>query len=377
MQLSVIILNYNVRYFLELCLDSVQKAIQDIDGEIIVVDNNSPDDSCDMVRAKFPEVKLIVNKENSGFPKGNNIGVAQAQGKYICILNPDTVVAVDTFTKLLSFVQSKDNHGITGVKMVDGTGRFLPESKRGLPTPLVAASKMLGLSGAKYYAEHLSENEAGRVEILPGSFMFMERRTYLDAGGFDERYFMYGEDIDLSYTVLKSGKANYYYPQTSIIHYKGESTVKDKAYLDRFSRAMQIFYNKHFGGSAMFGSFLRFGALMFTKRKLSVKSAKSDVGVHILFSENEHLKTRLEAVLQKKVEQFDAYNENVLISQTFSGSAKTGIVFDAECTTYADMIAIMQKHKGSGFVFRIKPRGANFILGSDSSDGRGEVIQFD
>lgn len=377
MQLSVIILNYNVRYFLELCLSSVQKAMLGVDGEVIVVDNNSPDDSCDMVRIKFPGVKLIANPENSGFPKGNNIGVVQAQGKYICILNPDTVVAEDTFSKLLNFVQTKDGLGITGVKMVDGTGRFLPESKRGLPRPMIAASKMLGLSDKKYYANHLSENESGNVEILPGSFMFMERKVYLDAGGFDERYFMYGEDIDLSYTITKQGKQNFYYPATSIIHYKGESTVKDKAYLDRFSGAMQLFYQKHFNGSALFGSVLKLGAVLFTKGKVSAKPPQIKVDKYLLFSENENLKEQIDAALQKKTERFDVYDENMLISQTFSADSHIAVIFDAESMAYRDIITAMQRHKNAGFIFRIRPEDANFMLGSDSSDSRGEVIRFD
>ena len=145
MQLSVIILNYNVRYFLEQCVLSVQKALAGIEGEIIVVDNNSPDDSCAMMAQRFPDVTLIAQKENAGFPKGNNVGVTAAKGKYICILNPDTVVAEDTFHKLLAFVSEQENIGITGVKMIDGTGKFLPESKRGTPTPWVAVSKIAGL----------------------------------------------------------------------------------------------------------------------------------------------------------------------------------------------------------------------------------------
>jgi GT2 family glycosyltransferase len=377
MQLSVIILNYNVRYFLELCLDSVFKAVQNIEAEVIVVDNNSPDDSCEMIRTKFPQVKLIPNPENSGFPKGNNIGVAAASGQYICILNPDTVVAEDTFAKLIGFVQNKENQGIIGVKMIDGTGNFLPESKRGLPTPMIAVSKMLGLSAKKYYAGHLSENETGNVEILPGSCMFMERRVYLETGGFDERYFMYGEDIDLSYNVLKSGRKNYYFPETSIIHFKGESTVKDKAYLDRFSSAMQLFYQKHFNGSALFGWFLKIGAVLFTKKKLAVKPALLNISSFILFSRNEIFKSKLQTKFQKDVDCFDSYNKNVLLSQTVSGGAKIGVIFDAESMAYADIIAVMQKYSGKGFVFRIRPYGANFILGSDSSNGRGEVIGLD
>ena len=145
MQLSVIILNYNVRHFLELCVLSVQKALENIEGEIIVVDNNSSDDSCAMMKQRFPKVKLIENAANLGFPKGNNMGVAQAKGEYICILNPDTVVAEDTFDKVLAFAKRQADLGIIGCKLIDGTGNFLSESKRGIPTPWVAFTKIFGL----------------------------------------------------------------------------------------------------------------------------------------------------------------------------------------------------------------------------------------
>ena len=183
MQLSIIILNYNVRFFLEQCILSVQCAIQELDAEIIVVDNNSSDDSCFMMKQRFPDVKLIENKENLGFPKGNNIGVAQAKGEYICILNPDTVIAEDTFIKLLKFAKQQKNLGIIGVKLIDGAGNFLPESKRGIPTPFVAITKIFGLykwfpkstTFTKYYAKHLNENETGKVDILVGALMVIKK----------------------------------------------------------------------------------------------------------------------------------------------------------------------------------------------------------
>ena len=276
MQLSVIILNYNVSYFLQQCVLSVRKALEDIDGEIIVVDNNSKDDSCTMMKRLFPDVQLIENKANLGFPKGNNIGVDKAKGKYICILNPDTVVAEDTFVKMLDFVKSKPDLGIAGCKLIDGTGNFLPECKRGVPTPWVAFTKVLGLYKVfpksslfnQYYAQHLDQNQTGKVDILVGAFMVMKRDLYLEVGGFDENCFMYSDDIDLSYSVLKKGKSNYYYHETSVIHYKGESTVRDGTYMKRFREAMQFFYQKHFGSksfkSAIFEIFMRIGIVAFS-----------------------------------------------------------------------------------------------------------------
>ena len=252
-----------MRYFLEQCVLSVQEALSNIDGEIIVVDNNSSDASCQMMKTRFPNVKLIENKTNSGFPKGNNIGVAEAKGEYICILNPDTVVSEDTFEKILAFAEKQSDLGIVGCKLIDGTGNFLPESKRGIPTPWVAFTKITGLYHFfpknklfnQYYAQDLNENETGKVAILVGAFMVMKRDLYTDLKGFDENCFMYSDDIDLSYRALLQGKSNYYFHETSVIHYKGESTVKDKMYMKRFQEAMNFFYKKHFKVSVFFSLF--------------------------------------------------------------------------------------------------------------------------
>ena len=301
MQLSVIILNYNVRYFLEQCVESVQEALINIDSEIIVVDNHSSDDSCEMIQSRFPKVKLIENSSNLGFPKGNNIGVAAAKGNYICILNPDTVVADDTFEKILAFAEKQNNLGIVGCKLIDGSGNFLPESKRGIPTPFVALTKIFGLYQLfpnwelfnRYYAQHLSENETGKVDILVGAFMIMKRDLYNEIGGFDENCFMYSDDIDLSYLALKSGKSNFYFHETSVIHYKGESTVKDGLYMKRFRDAMQFFYKKHYKSSSLFDFFMKIGALFFALIKKNQANSKS-IEIHdfILISEDENWKNK-------------------------------------------------------------------------------------
>ncbi|HAT63110.1 MAG TPA: glycosyl transferase family 2, partial [Flavobacteriaceae bacterium] len=186
MKLSVIILNYNVRYFLEQCILSVQRAMRDLGAEIIVVDNASQDDSCAMVKQYFPSVILIENKENVGFSKANNQAVAVARGEYVCILNPDTAVAEDTFAKCISFAEMNKNLGALGIYYLDGTGNFLPESKRNLPTPTRSLLKILGIAGGRrgYYARYLNEKETGEVEILAGAFMFLKRVVYLEVGGF-------------------------------------------------------------------------------------------------------------------------------------------------------------------------------------------------
>ena len=249
MDLSVIIISYNVQYFLEQCILSIKAASQNIKTEIIVVDNNSSDASCKLISKKYPEIILIQNKENVGFSKANNQGVKIAKGDYVLILNPDTVVAEDTFTKILNFAKSKHNLGVLGVKLIDGSGNFLPECKRGIPTPSVSFNKLFGISSkqtGKYYATHLNENETGIVAVLVGAFMFLKKSVYKEVNGFDESYFMYGEDIDLSYKILNCGYQNYYYANTQVIHYKGESTEKDVINLKYFHNAMKIFYKKHF-----------------------------------------------------------------------------------------------------------------------------------
>ena len=376
MQLSVVILNYNVRYFLELCVLSVQKALENVDAEIIVVDNNSQDDSCEMIKRRFPNVKLIENKENSGFPKGNNIGVAAAKGEFICILNPDTVVAEDTFTKVLAFAKKQKELGIVGVKLIDGTGNFLPESKRGIPTPFVAFTKITGLYKffpkifGEYYAQHLSENETGKVDILVGAFMLMKRDLYNEIGGFDENCFMYSDDIDLSYLALKKGKSNYYFHETSVVHYKGESTVKDETYMKRFQEAMNFFYKKHFRVSILFSVFMKMGILLFSmvKKFQGKPKPKSSPEKYILVSEDEVLREKLENKWQTLVER-------QRITKTFAENVNTEIIFDQNQFDFKAIIQAFEANKNKNFTFKILPQSSDFVIGSNSSFDRGEVIK--
>ncbi len=255
MKLSVIIVNYNVEYFLEQCLYAVRKAAQHVSCEVFVIDNNSIDGSVPMVKKKFPEVILIENKENLGFSKANNQGLRIAKGEYQLLLNPDTVVEDDTFLKVVDFMDAHPDAGALGVKMVDGAGKFLPESKRGLPTPAAAFYKMFGIASlfkkskrfSQYHLGYLDENEIHEVEILAGAFMLLRKTVLDEIGLLDETFFMYGEDIDLSYRVIKAGYKNYYFPDTRIIHYKGESTKKSSVnYVLVFYNAMVIFAKKHF-----------------------------------------------------------------------------------------------------------------------------------
>ncbi|NBL65882.1 glycosyltransferase [Flavobacterium sp. NST-5] len=386
MQLSVVILNYNVRYFLQLCLSSVQKAIQNIDAEIIVVDNLSPDDSCQMVREHFPEVKLIENKENFGFPKGNNIGVQQASGKYICILNPDTVVAEDTFIKLIQFANNQQELGVIGCKLIDGSGKFLPESKRGIPTPFTAFAKIFSLykffpknkKFGQYYASQIAENQTAKVDVLVGAFMFLEKETYEKIGGFDEQYFMYGEDIDLSYSVLKIKKNNFYFPETTVIHYKGESTARNKKYLRHFQEGMNLFYQKHFQPSVFFKTFMKVGSFAFSLLKTveGNQNHNKNVSQYILLSENQQLQKKIAITLKKNVTLATFGTEKDLISQTFSRDMPTEIIFDESHLSFKQMITLMEQWRHLNVSFKIALSGQNFIIGSNHSESKGNIIKF-
>ncbi len=266
-KLSIIIVNYNVQHFLEQSLHSITKALRDIPSEIWVVDNHSVDGSVDMLKKKFSSVKLIENVKNTGFSAANNQAIRRSRGEYILLLNPDTVVEEESFTRMLNFMDKHAEAGALGVKMINGKGKFLPESKRALPTPTVAFYKVFGLSAlfphsrkfGKYHLTYLPQDEVNEVEVLSGACMLI-RKTVLDkAGLLDESFFMYGEDIDLSYRITQAGYKNYYFPETRIIHYKGESTKKRSInYVLVFYNAMRIFAHKHFSkrNAKLFSSFI-------------------------------------------------------------------------------------------------------------------------
>jgi GT2 family glycosyltransferase len=230
-------------------------AIENLEAEVFVVDNNSVDGSVAMVQERFPWVKLIANKDNTGFSIANNQAIRESIGEYVLLLNPDTVVEADTFEKCVQFMDDHTDAGGLGVRMVDGKGDFLPESKRSLPTPEVAFYKIFGLSSlfpkskhfGKYHLGFLKEDATNEVEVLSGAYMLMRKKTLDKVGLLDETFFMYGEDIDLSYRIIKGGYKNYYYPEARIIHYKGESTKKGSLnYVYVFYNAMAIFAKKHF-----------------------------------------------------------------------------------------------------------------------------------
>ncbi len=257
MKLAIVIVNYNVKHFLNQCLKSVYQSIRSIDAEVWVVDNNSVDGSVEMVQSLFPGVHVIANKENVGFSVANNQAIKKSTAEYILLLNPDTIVPENCFVKLLTFADSRPDLGGCGVHMLDGQGTYLPESKRGLPTPEVALYKMIGLNKVfpkskkfgKYHLGYLDKNKNHEIDILCGAFMLMRKKALDQVGLLDETFFMYGEDIDLSYRITQGGWKNYYFSDIQIIHYKGESTKKlSTNYVRVFYKAMVIFAEKHYSG---------------------------------------------------------------------------------------------------------------------------------
>ncbi|RTL57377.1 MAG: glycosyltransferase [Sphingobacteriales bacterium] len=268
MNISVIIVNYNVKYFLEQCLCSVQKALINIKGEVIVIDNFSTDGSIEYLSAKFPSVQFIVNDKNYGFGKACNQGLAIAKGKYILFLNPDTLVPEDCFEKSVAFMESHPDAGAMGIRMLDGSGNFLKESKRAFPSPQTSFYKLTGLAKlfprsktfSRYHLGYLDEHKNHIVDVLAGAYLLVRKEILEKVGGFDEVFFMYGEDVDLSYRIQKAGYNNYYFAGSSIIHFKGESTRKGSLnYVKMFYQAMSVFVKKHYGSqkAVLFNFFIQ------------------------------------------------------------------------------------------------------------------------
>lgn len=366
MKLSIIILNYNVRYFLELCLKSVQAAITNLDAEIIVVDNDSSDESCMMIKGLFPDVILIENKVNYGFSKGNNIGVAIAKGEYICILNPDIVVAENTFETLLNSAETIENIGIMGCRLVDGSGAFLPESKRNVPFPIIALKKIMGNS-KDYYANQIGEFKIGNVPIFVGAFMLMKKEVFELVNGFDEDYFMYGEDVDLSYRIHKLGYNNIYNGNITAIHFKGESTLWDKNYVERFYGAMQVFYKKHFKSNFFLNLIVWIGIRIAYLIRSKPETVEENIERYIMISDK--IPNKLNHILQKPIQlEIDLRSVN----------KNTEIILDANVLSYKKIIDYISDSKFNSLVkFKILPKNSNFIIGSNSSKSKGVVITYD
>jgi GT2 family glycosyltransferase len=377
MDLSVIIVSYNVRYFLEQCILSVLAASKNIQTEIIVVDNNSTDDTCEIIQNNYTEITLIKNKENVGFSTANNQGVAIAKGKYVLILNPDTIVAEDTFDKILNFAISEPKLGILGVKLIDGSGKFLRESKRAIPTPLVAFKKLFGNSktGSTYYASFLNENQSGSVAILVGAFMFLKKEVYNKLNGFDSSFFMYGEDIDFSLRALKKGFVNYYFAQTQVIHFKGESTQKNTVYLTYFKRAMQLFYAKHFKKNRLYNAVMQFGMEAWYWQKFfrlkfgKIKPKSSNRILYLGLNNQVYSYLSIKYIHVNSCSIIDVREiENTIISDKIDT-----LVFDNELLSNKQVIQFFELFKGYNLVYKIHPKNAHFLISSSCSNAQGNV----
>jgi GT2 family glycosyltransferase len=409
LQLSVIIINYNVKYFLEQCLLSVLKAIKNIDGEIIVIDNNSSDGSFELFKNSFPSVTFLWNTINAGFAKANNQALKIAKGDYILFLNPDTIIAEDCLEKSIDFIRSHNNEVALGIKMVDGSGHFLKESKRAFPSPITSFYKLSGLSKlfphsktfAKYHLGYLSVNNNNEVDVLAGAFMMIPKKILEKTGGFDEQFFMYGEDIDLSYRIQEAGFKNFYFAESSIIHFKGESTKKESVnYVKMFYKAMSIFVKKHYGSkkAGLYSFFLH--TAIFLRGSLSVisKTGKKFLDIKatdrfinkptkvvIAASESEFAEAKklLQMAAADKLVLGRIETDNILSANTiasfrdlinvFTFSDADEIIFCQGQLSFKQIISAMQKVPNK-VAIKIFPKGSHAIIGSDDKNVAGDVI---
>lgn len=350
MRVSVIIVSYNARYHLEQCLYSVEKALETTQGEIIVVDNDSPEKPIGFIRDKFPNVHFIESKENMGFAKANNLGVEKAKGEFVLILNPDTLIPEDLFEKTLPFADAQADLGAMGVRLIDANGNFHPESKRNIPSLQNTFGKLFGTlinqkNAKSYYKTEVGEFEIAPAEILVGAFMLLRRIVYTEVGGFDPRYFMYGEDIDLSYTLVLNGYTNYYFGELSVIHYKGESTRKDTKYLKVFFGAMVIFIGKYYRKNLW--QYLLFN----TGLKLRYVWARMNGAFK---SEDKKKRTSVIPSDLVKIHSASEISEN-----------HNRILLDGKLFSHQEMIEMIAKHSQPGRQFFIHPKQMEVVIGDE------------
>lgn len=348
MKISVVIVSYNARYYLEQCLYSVEKALENWEGEIIVVDNDSPEKPIEFVRNTFPNVQFIELNENLGFAKANNLGVEKAKGEFVLILNPDTLIPEDLFEKIIPFANAHPELGALGVRLIDANGNFHPESKRNIPTLQNTFGKLFGTlidkKNAKgYYKSDVGEFDTAPAEVLVGAFMFLRKSTYEKVGGFDGRYFMYGEDIDLSYSLELNGFTNYYLGEISVLHYKGESTRKDKKYLKIFFGAMEIFIKKYYGKN-----FFQYGIF-----SLGLKLRHLWADLNGAFKPED----------KKEKETVEIQSLTKIQSESEIAETSGPILLDGNLFSNQQILSILSHHAQSGRQFYIRPKVMQVIIG--------------
>jgi N-acetylglucosaminyl-diphospho-decaprenol L-rhamnosyltransferase len=389
--LSIVIVNYNVKYFLEQCLYAVERAIEGLDAEVIVVDNNSADESVAYLQKKFPWVRFIANKVNTGYAKANNQGWKASAGRYILFLNPDTLVSEDSLRLSVQAMEANSLRGALGIHMVDGSGAFLPESKRGFPSPLTSLYKLSGLIRlfprskiiARYYQGHLPVKQDNDVEVLAGAYLMVTKKILEQTGGFDEDFFMYGEDIDLSYRIKQLGYQNYYLAGSSIIHFKGESTRKNFAYTRLFYKAMGIFVEKHYRQQAGWFTLLIkaaigvSGALSYLRQRLFGKrpeTLSAPCGSTIVVGAAGETAGAINILRRQAVQHTIITADDIpALDKALQLHRNAGIVFCAGSISYKSIINCIE-NLGHEVSYTFHAAGSDSIVGSMSKHNSGETI---
>ncbi len=375
MELSIIIVNYNVKFFLEQCLHTVLKAVSQLEAEIWVVDNHSTDDSLNFLKPKFPSVHFIANPKNSGFGSANNLALSYTSGQWVLFLNPDTLIPEDCLINCLDFLKTKPNAGALGIRMIDGSGKFLPESKRAFPSPITAFCKLTGLSALfprsaffnRYSLGQLNSFENHPVDVLAGAFMMVKRKVLDQTGAFDERFFMYGEDIDLSFRIQKAGFTNYYFAGSSIIHFKGESTRKGSLnYVLLFYNAMLLFVRKNYRGlkAGLFGFFIQVAIILRGLISVIYK-------ILLFFLKMGQKKSKN---VQKREESMIFIDKTVKINE-LNLSEKSVVLFcESASFSWKQIIQQVEEFSYTNAQFRFHGSKTHSIVGSDSKETEGEAI---
>ncbi len=393
--ISIIIVSYNASAFLKLCLFAVKKATAGITHETIIVDNASSDGTVNMIQEGFPDVTLIANTKNTGFSAANNQAIRQANGQLILLLNPDTIIGEDTLQKIIQFYKIHPRAAAVGVKMIDGSGHFLRESKRGLPTPLTSLYKLTGLANffptsrqfAQYYQGHLNENELQQPDILPGAFLAFRKEQLQHTKALDESFFMYGEDVDFSHRLCQQADHNYYLGHLPIIHFKGESTPLNAKLVYHFYHSMWIFYQLHFRNKytaftallvktgISISASLSISCLPVRKLKNRIQQKRTFFYDTILFcSSSEQNKEKDIHKHYPKTKNFQCIHPHELDSLLITNnSRKTMIIFDIACIQLSHMIKTIE-HLSNQASFSFLAPDQSFILSSHHSTGKGQLI---
>lgn len=387
--LSIIIVTYNAKYFTEQCLHTVGIATADLASETIVVDNASTDGTLTYLQPNFPNVAFIANTANNGFASACNLGAAKATGEFLLFLNPDTLIDHHALRHGIAVLKESEKNGACGIRMVDGSGAYLPESKRGFPWLQTSLYKLAGLyrlfprhkSLAAYYLGHLPQNQDAEVEVMAGAFILTKRKAFEAIGGFDERYFMYGEDIDLSFALVKSGYRNLYIGTQAIIHFKGESTQRlSPQYVERFYGAMQLFVDKHYAGikKNLYKVFVQTAStLSGIKQQVLRRSGKAAPQVMkrilVVHAANDNISSAdniLQA--QQSVETISYLTPEMLMQQAIQpGDAILFCLSSSLITT--DCIGMMQQI-GASHLYLFHHVGSFSIVGSPAKDKQGIVM---